>query len=57
MLINPWNRKGEFLDVYDMQTEPGVIPKKFPFPSKQERPLLPLMYTIHEKKKVNQESL
>ena len=37
MLINPWNRKGEFLDVYDMQTEPGVIPKKFPFPSKQEK--------------------
>ena len=52
MLINPWNRKAEFLDVYDMQTEPGVIPKKIPFPSKQEkRPLLPLMNTIREKKK------
>lgn len=35
-----------------MQTEPGVIPKKIPFPSKQEkRPLLPLMNTIREKEK------
>ena len=56
MLINPWNRKAEFLEVYDMQTEPGVIPKKIPFPSKQEkRPLLPLMNTIREKKNQSRE--
>lgn len=55
MLINPWNRKGEFLDVYDMQTEPGVILKKIPFPSKQEKTSTNEYYS--GEKKINQESL